>query len=92
MWSTTPLYVLQDCHSLPLHYKLHFTCGQKGKRASQVAPVANNSPANARDKRDIGLIPGSGRSPGEGNGNSLQCICLDNSMHRRAWWATAHGG
>ena len=39
---------------------------------------------------DPGLIPGSGRSPGEGNGNSLQDSCLENPMDRRAWWATVH--
>ena len=36
-------------------------------------------------------IPGSGRSPGEGNGNPLQYSCLENSMDRGAWWATVHG-
>ena len=40
---------------------------------------------------DPGLIPGLGRSPGEGNGNPLQYSCLENSMDRRAWWATVHG-
>ena len=40
---------------------------------------------------DLGLIPGSGRSPGEGNGNPLQYSCLENPMDRGAWWATAHG-
>ena len=40
---------------------------------------------------DPGLIPGSGRSPGEGNGNPLQYSCLENSMVRGAWWATVHG-
>ena len=40
---------------------------------------------------DLGLIPGSGRSPGEGNGNLLGNSCLDNSMHRATWWATVHG-
>ena len=39
---------------------------------------------------DLGLIPGSGRS-GEGNGNPLQCSCLENSMDRGAWRATVHG-
>ena len=39
---------------------------------------------------DRGLIPGSGRSPGEGNGNPLQYYCLGNPMDRRAWWATVH--
>ena len=41
--------------------------------------------------RDTGSIPGSGRSPGEGNGNLLQYSCLENSMDRGAWWATVHG-
>ena len=40
---------------------------------------------------DLGLIPGLGRSPGEGNGNPLQYSCLENSMDRGAWWATVHG-
>ena len=40
---------------------------------------------------DPGLIPGSGRSPGEGNGNLLQYSCLENPMDRRAWQATFHG-
>ena len=39
---------------------------------------------------DLGLIPGSGRSPGEGNGNPLQYSCLENPMDRGAWWATVH--
>ena len=38
-----------------------------------------------------GLIPGSGRFPGEGNGNPLQYSCLENSMDREAWWSTVHG-
>ena len=45
--------------------------------------VVKNPPANARDK---GSIPGSGRSPGEGNGNPLQYSCLGNPMDRGAWW------
>ena len=40
---------------------------------------------------DPGLVPGSGRSPGEGNGNPLQCSCLENPMDRGAWRATVHG-
>ena len=40
---------------------------------------------------DLGLIPGVGRSPGEGNGNPLQYACLENSTDRGAWWATIHG-
>ena len=49
--------------------------------------MAKNLPANAGD---AGLIPGLGRSPGEGNGNPLQYSCLENSMDRGAWWATVH--
>ena len=45
-------------------------------------------PANAGD---ISLIPGSGRSPGEGSDNPLQYSCLGNPMDREAWWATIHG-
>ena len=59
-------------------------------RASQVALVVKNLPANAGDVRDVGLIPGSGRSPGGGHGNPLQYSCLENPMDREAWWATVH--
>ena len=48
--------------------------------ASQVALVVKNLPANAADNRDMGLIPGLGRSPGVGNGNPLQYSCLENTM------------
>ena len=47
--------------------------------------------ASTRNAGDLGSIPGSGRSPGEGNGNPLQYSCLENSMDRGAWWATDHG-
>ena len=49
-----------------------------------------NLPANEGDIRDVGLIPGSGRFPGEGHDNSLQYSCLENSMDRGAWRATLH--
>ena len=45
----------------------------------------------SRGAGDPGSIPGLGRSPGKGNGNPLQCSCLENSMDRGAWWATVHG-
>ena len=54
-------------------------------------PVAKNPPASAGDSGDTGSIPGSGRSPEEGNGNPLQYSCLENSMDRGAWRATVHG-
>ena len=56
-----------------------------------MAQTVKNPPANAGDVRGMGLIPGSGRSPGEGNGNPLQYSCLGNSMDRGAWWTTVHG-
>ena len=57
--------------------------------ASQVAQTVENLPSISED---LSLIPGSGRSSGERNGNPLQCSCLENSMHRGAWPATVHGG
>ena len=51
----------------------------------------SNLPANAGDKRDVGLIPGWGRSPRGTHGNPLQYSCLENAMDRGAWWATVHG-
>ena len=53
--------------------------------------VVKNLPTNAGDTRDMSLIPGLGRTPGEGNGNSLQYSCLENSMDRGAWKVTVHG-
>ena len=53
--------------------------------------MVKNPPANAGDVRDSGLIPGSGRSLGRGNGNPLQYSWLENSMDRGAWWVTVHG-
>ena len=55
-----------------------------------VALVVKNSPANVTDTGDRGLIPGSARSPEEGNGNPLQYSCLKNPMGRGAWWAIVH--
>ena len=60
-------------------------------RASQMVLVVKNPPANAGDPRDAGSIPGSGASPGGGNGNPLQYSCLENPMHRGAWRASVHG-
>ena len=56
--------------------------------ASQVVLVVKNPPANSGD---VGLRPGPGGSPKEGNGNLLQYSCLENSMDRGAWWAAVHG-
>ena len=59
-------------------------------RASQVALVVRNLLATAGDVRDVGSIPGSGRSPGGGHGHALQYSSLENLMDRGAWWATIH--
>ena len=52
--------------------------------------MVKNLPANAGDIRDLGLIPVSGRSPGEENGSLLQYSCLENSMGKGDQWATVH--
>ena len=55
--------------------------------------MVKTPPDNAGDKKDEnpGLIPGLGRSPGEGNGNTFQYSCRGNPIDRGAWWATVHG-
>ena len=58
---------------------------------SPMAQTGKESIASVGDVRDKGLTPGSGRSPGEGNGNPLQYSCLGNPMDREVWWATGHG-
>ena len=60
------------------------------KQASQLVLMVKNLPTKARDSRDKILIPGSGRSPGGGDGNPLQCSCLENPMDRGARWAIAY--
>ena len=72
-----------------LMYPAKTQCSQE--RASQVVLVVKNPPFNAGDVRDAGLIPGSGRSPGGGNGNLLQYSCLESPMDRGAWRAAVHG-
>ena len=54
-------------------------------------PGGSDGKESACDTGDVGLIPGWGRSPGEGNGNPLQYSCLENPVDRGAWWATVHG-
>ena len=63
----------------------------RGIFASQVALVTKNPPANAGDTRDVGSIPVSGRSSGEGNGAPLQYSCLQNSTDKGAWWLHSMG-
>ena len=59
-------------------------------RASSVALLVKNPPANAGDIRDVGLSPGSVRCPGGGQGNPLQYSCLKNPKNRGSWQATVH--
>ena len=54
-------------------------------------PGGSEVKASASNAGDLGSIPGSGRSPGEGNGNPFQDSCLENPMDGGAWWATVHG-
>ena len=61
-----------------------------GVCASQVALVVKNLPASAREIKDVGSVPGSGRSPGGGNGNPLQYSCLENPRDRACCRARVH--
>ena len=54
-------------------------------------PGGSDSEESAHNAGDPSLIPGLGRSSGEGNGNPLQCSCLENPMGGEAWWATVYG-
>ena len=60
-------------------------------RTSLVAQMVKNLPVSARGIRDLSSIPGSGRFPGEGNGNPLHYSCLENPMDGGVWWAAVHG-
>ena len=70
-----------------------FPCCELGRRrkTSQLLLVVKNLPASAGDQRDLGPIPGLGRSPGGESGNALQYYCLEDPMDRGAWRATVHG-
>ena len=77
--------------------RAHVICGSSSwlgnsrtSQASQVAIVAENPPVNAGDVRDMGSIPGLGRSSGGGHGNLLQCSCLEHLPDRRVWRARVH--
>ena len=87
---TSDLYMGQDIRSVHGGGDL-FTETMKWPVAQMGFPggsVVKNTPANVGD---MGLIPGSGRSPEGGTGNPLQYSCLENAMDRGAWWATVHG-
>ena len=63
----------------------------RAERGFPSGSVVKNSPTNAGDIRDAGPIPGSGTSPGGGNGNPLQYSCLENPTDGGAWQAVVHG-
>ena len=65
--------------------------GSKLKGTSLLVLVIKNLPANTGGIRNLGSIPGSGRSPGGGHGNPLQYFCLENPMNRGAWQVIVHG-
>ena len=67
-----------------------YDCRYTVRGASQVMPVVKNLPTHSGDVRDMGSIPGSGRSPGGWHGNLLRYFCLENSMDKGAWWVTVH--
>ena len=87
--------LLEHPHLCKYHYVILFLCLSNTplylcSRASWVALVVKNLPANAEDVRDVGSIPESGRFPTEGHDNPLQYSCLENHMDRGAWWAVVH--
>ena len=68
--------------------KHKITMGTSNLTSQVVLVVKKKPPANTEDVRDLGSIPGLGRSSGGGHGNPLQYSCLENPMDRGAWWAT----
>ena len=79
----TTIYQINKQQGIDKHRELY--------SLSSISPVLKNLPANAGDTGDLGSIPGSGRSPGVGNGNPLQYSCLGHSKSRGAWWTTVRG-
>ena len=73
----------RDTSALGTHLVLFFTLPRKGGASPYTFQEG--------DEGDVSSVPGSGRSPGEGNGSPLQYSCLGNPMDRGAWWATVHG-
>ena len=80
--SASTLQIFRGCYVLVVKSKINHHLGSPG------GAVVKNPLVSAGD---TGLFPGSGRSPGGGNGNPLQYSCLENPMDRGAWWATVQG-
>ena len=85
------LVVQGTLKSLLQHCSSKASMGQHSAFLHQGFPGGSEVKASACNAGDLGSIPGSGRSPGEENGNPLQYSCLENPMDRGAWWATVHG-
>ena len=71
-------------------YGISPNLGTEAGSPALMVPVVKNLPANSRDIKDTGSIPGPGRTPGGGHSNPLQYSWLENPMDRGAWWATIH--
>ena len=81
----------QDTNLQSLWLDMSFYSDPWAGNLKSYMPDGSDGKASAYSAEDLGSIPGSGRSPGEGNGNPLQYSCLENPMDRGAWWATVHG-
>ena len=79
------LYVWNDPHLFYFYIGVYTYIG------IYTFPGGSDGKESACNAGDPGLIPGLGRTPGEGTGNPLQYSCLENSMDRGVWWATVHG-
>ena len=70
---------------------MHFITNYQSIHHQRYSLGGSDGKESACNAGDLGLIPGLGRSPGEGNNNLLQDSCLENPTDRGAWWATVHG-
>ena len=90
-WLLCVLNKLKSTAIVIMTNRVYLLCYMYMFKHSQVALIVKNPPANPGDISDSASIPGSGRSPGEGNSNPLQYACLGNPTDRGAWWVTVHG-
>ena len=91
-WLTFPLIASTN---FPLNMKPPWSFSPSAWSLGRMSPLLAWGKAEVKASTcnvgDLGSIPGSGRSPGEGNGTPLQCSCLENPMDEGAWWAAVHG-